>query len=805
MNIIIPLGGKESRFSNNGYTLPKPLIPIFEKPLFEYVMDHLVLQENDFVFIIYHKKLDAHDFSASIQKKYPRVQFICIDHDTSGASETLYIGITHILKHMKYHNKCLVLDCDTFYTENIVDIFRHSLHNTVFFTKNKDPDPIYSYIEMINDNVIVNISEKNKISDNANTGAYAFTDICLLHQYCKYVLDQKIAYNGEPYTSCVIDIMIKSNIPFQGYKLDEDTVFSLGTPEAVKKYVENTHAFMFDFDGTIVNSDDVYYNVWSEILTKYSVKLTPELFNKYIRGNDDKFVKNYFLANANISLKQLSNLKDLLFLKNIKYVQPINGIQDTLRQIYRKGHKICVVTNCNREAATTILNHMNITPYIDFTVCSEDCLCGKPDSMPYKIALQRYNICNTKCIIFEDTKTGILSGKGIYPKLVVGIDTNYLSDELVRYGANMTLCDYEFFCIDDYIKNMDNRNNDIMVLKNMITKSSTKNIQNISIDETKLKGGFIANVIAFKIETAYGEQLSQILKYENTQENNLSAIATQLKLYEREYYFYTDISKYINVKYPYFYNLVTNAAGNTCGVVLDNLFDKKFEINVNLNENIDVTLKIVDRMAKMHSYFWGKDLKNIFPELKHSMDNVFHPFFTVFIEEQYEAFKIKWFQNLNIKQQKICDDIYKRFFNIQKGFSHGNHLTFIHGDIKSPNIFYDIANGYEPYFIDWQHCAIGKGAQDMVFFVIESFHISNLSTVFQLVKHYYYMKIIEYGVSDYSFSVFERDIIDAICYVPFFTGVWFGTTPHDELIDKSFPHYFISKMFHLLELVYPNI
>ena len=48
------------------------------------------------------------------------------------------------------------------------------------------------------------------------------------------------------------------------------------------------------------------------------------------------------------------------------------------------------------------------------------------------------------------------------------------------------------------------------------------------------------------------------------------------------------------------------------------------------------------------------------------------------------------------------------------------------------------------------------------------------------------------------------DIYDAICYVPFFTSIWFGTTPQDELIDKNFPYFFISKMFYLIEIIKNN-
>jgi hypothetical protein len=88
----------------------------------------------------------------------------------------------------------------------------------------------------------------------------------------------------------------------------------------------------------------------------------------------------------------------------------------------------------------------------------------------------------------------------------------------------------------------------------------------------------------------------------------------------------------------------------------------------------------------------------------------------------------------------LCEDVYNNFDKIQENFSLGDNLTFIHGDIKSQNIFYDINNDYEPYFIDWQHCAIGKEVQDLVFFIIESFDMSDIKPTYNLLKQYYYKK-----------------------------------------------------------------
>jgi hypothetical protein len=593
--------------------------------------------------------------------------------------------------------------------------------------------------------------------------------------------------------------MIKSEIMFNGYELKNEFVFSLGTPNDVNIYIDNTHAFLFDLDGTLVITDDIYFNVWYEILIKYNIVLTNELFNSYIQGNNDKYVSNTLLKNIDLSVDELSELKDKLFIKNIDKIKIIEGVYDILNQIKLLGHKICIVTNCNKTVANEIIKYINIDNFIDFIISNNDCVNSKPNSEPYKKAIENYNINNNKCFIFEDSKTGFLSGKSVNPKLLIGIETTYDNNELKKFNVDISIKNYCNLNINELINQ---EKNTLFFLKKFIKMNSIiDDIKDILIDDTKLKGGFIADVISYTIITNDQNRYSQIIKYENTQENNLSNMAKKLELYEREYYFYTDVSNKLNINIPKFYNLIKDENFNNIGIALENLLDKNYKINLNLNsESIDVTLKIIDRMAKMHSKFWNKNLKKMFPELKNSNDKLFYPYLKKFIDERYDLFKNNWFKILNKYQIEKCNEIYKEFNNIQERFSLGNHLTFIHGDIKSPNIFYDIHNGYEPFFIDWQHCAIGKGVQDLVFFIIESFDIANIKSIFYLTKEYYYKKLLEYGVMNYSIEEYESDIKDALCYIPFFTSIWFGTTPQDELIDKNFPYFLISKMFYLIEI-----
>jgi HAD superfamily hydrolase (TIGR01509 family) len=799
MNIIIPLYFKEEEFCKKNYNKPPPLIQILEKYMINYIIDNLNIYKEDKIFIIYNDILDIYQFSEYIINNYPFVYLIKINNSKS-IVETLFLGIENILNNLKYENKCLILNYDTFYTFNIQNIFKNSNDNIIFYKKNYEINPIYSYIELDDDSNIINIHEKKKISDNINTGAYFFNDIKILKEYCKYIFDNNITINNEYYISSVIYEMIKKNIKFIGYEIQEKYIFSLGTQSELEKYINNTYAFLFDLDGTIVITDDIYFDVWSEILIKYNIILTKDIFENFIQGNNDKYVLNNLLINIDLTLIELSNLKDDLFIKNINKIKINSGIHNILKKIKLLGYKACIVTNCNKIVAHEIIKYININTLIDFVISNDDCINGKPDSEPYIKAIQKYNISNNKCIIFEDSKTGILSGKGVNPKLLIGIETIYNSYELLNIGVNLSIKDYCNLNINDLINNNSNK---INYFKNLIKNNSIiQDIKDIFINENKLKGGFIADVISFKIITNNDNSYSQILKYESFEKNNLSIMAKILELYEREYYFYTNISKHININIPKFYNLIIDEKYNNIGIILENLVDKNYKINLNLNiENIDITLKIVDRMAKMHSKFWNKNLKKLFPNLKNSTDPLFNPFLQNFINDRYEIFKNKWFKNLTLKQKEICNKIHIDFFNIQSSFSIGNNLTFIHGDIKSPNIFYDINNNYEPFFIDWQHCCIGKGVQDLIFFVLESFDIINIKNIFYLTKYYYYQKLLEYGIKNYCFDEYEKDIYNAICYIPFFTSIWFGTTPQDELIDKNFPYFLISKMFYLINVV----
>lgn len=797
MNIIIPLGGKGERFYKEGFNKPKPLINILSKPMIFHVIDRLVIQPNDKIFIIYYTKLNDYNFEQIIKDNYPYINLISINFQTSGAVETIDYGLKYI-KTVSSNKQCVLLDCDTFYTCDILDkVRKSSFKNAVFYTKKFNETPIYSYIDLDQDNKIIDIKEKIKISSNANTGCYVFESIDKLADGCKYILDNKITFNGEPYTSCVISHLINTNNSFYGLELNETNIFSVGTPNELKQYLKKTFVFLFDLDGTLVNTDHIYFEVWKTILQGYNIDLTYELFIKYIHGNSDDKVVQILIPSAN--LQSISNLKDKLFIESINKIKIIDGSIEFLEQIKLLGHHISIVTNCNRLVGKEIINYCKFDKYIDFLTIGSECVKPKPYPDPYIETMKKYNINSTQAIIFEDSKSGLLSGRLTNPHCLVGLTTNYSSEELVTNGANITI---DNFMSVDLNKILSYNNLSMERIKKHIINSLNLEINDIIINETKLKGGYISDVIALQIITDK-KTLNCVLKLENKNETKLSIMAKKLGLYERENYFYDCVSKYININCPEFYGLIRDDNLNIIGILMENLnVSSCYSLNLDLNtQDINISLGVISELAKFHSKYWNKDIKKTFQELRKHDDPLFNPVWANFINDNWNIFKDSWAGILSEKQLSIAENIKNNFTQIQASLSNHN-LTLIHGDVKSPNIFYDLSNGFKPTFLDWQYIAIGKGVQDMIFFLIESFDLYNIKLFYPIFKNYYYKKLKEFGVQNYSYDEYEKDLKNAVCYFPFFVAIWFGTTPQDDLIDKNFPFFFIQKLFFFLDQLF---
>jgi HAD superfamily hydrolase (TIGR01509 family) len=802
MNIVIPLCGKGERFALQ-YKESKPLIKVHDKEIIFYILDNIYNDSNEkkHVYIIINKNTNCTDIKNIILSKYNSVHFVDIIQETRGAAETIQLGVSKIKNTLKYPN-LLVLDGDNFYTTNIFQLISLNENGIVCFNDDSVLEQ-YSYITKDSDNYVMDVKEKSKISNHANTGAYFFKNINEFLENSNYVINNNIMFKNEFYISAVIKYMLDKN-KFKAIEIDRDTYVSLGTPALVSKYIESTYSFLFDLDGTLVISDHIYIKAWNKLLQKYNISVDDFFFKQYIQGNNDYDVVKKILPdiNAIIDVESISQLKDVYF---AEYFNEIIVIQDSIqfiKHVKKHGHKIAIVTNSNRTIATKVLEHIGIIDIIDLIVVGSECDKPKPYPDPYLKAMKFFNIPSNKTFIFEDSQTGLLSAKHSYPKCIIGVDYFGNNEKCMRNnGANIVIPNFSCEKLYSNIMEFNNNDNESIInnIRNCLHKSL--DIKEIICNNMTLKGGYISDVVCVDVVLTNNQILNMIFKKENKTENMLSTMASNLCLYEREYYFYDSISRYVNINIPKFYGIVRNNDFEKIGILLENLNNSQYELNLDMNkQNIDVVLSYISTIASMHANFSNKILTTQFNGLfKANSKELNSQFICDYVKEKCELFINKWKFMLNNGLSEKIKKIVSKFQQIQNKLSEGC-LTLCHGDFKSPNIFCRIQdNNHVPCIIDWQYISEGKGVQDIVFFMIESFDSDVIKENFNIILEYYYIKLCEFGVKNYDKKEFTRDVTYSICYFPILVALWFGTMDQEDLIDKNFPYVFVKKSLFFLE------
>ena len=243
MDLVICMAGKNTRFHDLGYDIPKYLLPFPKTSVIHNIIKSLDSQKVfDRIFLIAHER-DIHfkpELLASLDALGINHSNLFYVGETDGQAETAYLA-TKLIEQEKdsqivIHNADTILfDRDVTFIEG--QLFSNCGYVDTFYSDSEN----YSYVELSGDNVI-EIVEKKVISPHATSGLYGFTS---LHEYQKFYLEYKNGLEGgfasEIYISDVIKFMISKGKTFKTklQTLNQNTIV-LGSP---KEYIEALRNF----------------------------------------------------------------------------------------------------------------------------------------------------------------------------------------------------------------------------------------------------------------------------------------------------------------------------------------------------------------------------------------------------------------------------------------------------------------------------------------------------------------------------------------------------------------------------------
>eukprot|EP00240_Pyramimonas_obovata_P004188 CAMPEP_0118946236 /NCGR_PEP_ID=MMETSP1169-20130426/43854_1 /TAXON_ID=36882 /ORGANISM="Pyramimonas obovata, Strain CCMP722" /LENGTH=352 /DNA_ID=CAMNT_0006892157 /DNA_START=250 /DNA_END=1308 /DNA_ORIENTATION=+ len=315
----------------------------------------------------------------------------------------------------------------------------------------------------------------------------------------------------------------------------------------------------------------------------------------------------------------------------------------------------------------------------------------------------------------------------------------------------------------------------------------------VKLDETKLKGGYICETMRLEIEYTKEDPTlpkTLVLKMEMPTSND-HQVAMDLHLYDREWHFYETMSSLVPVRVPKYYATVLSDDGTQkIGVLMEDLCLPGAVLDPKLDK--DGVLLTVKHCAEMHAKFWNNpDLEKKLGVSPHN-GPWFNPSWREKVAGHWPDFRAKWANVLSEEELAAGDKIINNFQWVQDTIS-SEPRTFLHGDVKPPNMF--MLEGNVPAFIDWQYVAIGKSCCDILFFLVEGYTIEEVRVLEPEVRRAYYDYLVQFGVKNYGFEDLLRDWKLASMYFPIYVAMWFGCVPDEHLVDPAFPKRFVPRCF----------
>ncbi len=198
-------------------------------------------------------------------------------------------------------------------------------------------------------------------------------------------------------------------------------------------------ALLLDLDGTLADTDPLHRMAWAEVLRPYGIRVDPAFYRERISGRLNPEIVRDLLGLEGRAAQRLIQAKEALFRSLAKRLKPTPGLYDLLRWAEARGLAWGVVTNAPKENAHHVLEALGLVPSL--LVLAEEVGRGKPDPLPYRVALERLGIAPEEALAFEDSPSGVKSAvqAGIP---TIGLLTGHLEEALKASGARAVVRDF---------------------------------------------------------------------------------------------------------------------------------------------------------------------------------------------------------------------------------------------------------------------------------------------------------------------------------------------------------------------------
>lgn len=207
LNIVVPMAGHGSRFAKAGYELPKPLIPIHGYAMIWLIINNLrPRQHHRFIFICLQEHVDRFQVDRLLKGWAPGCEIVPVDQVTDGAACTVLLA-----KELINNGDDLMIANSDQWVDIDINTYLKAMDTLgadgLIMTMWAD-DPKWSFVRLNAEGRVVEVVEKQVISNEATVGIYNFRRGVDFVAAAEAMIKKGLRVNGEFYVAPVYNELI---------------------------------------------------------------------------------------------------------------------------------------------------------------------------------------------------------------------------------------------------------------------------------------------------------------------------------------------------------------------------------------------------------------------------------------------------------------------------------------------------------------------------------------------------------------------------------------------------------------------
>lgn len=194
--------------------------------------------------------------------------------------------------------------------------------------------------------------------------------------------------------------------------------------------------FLFDWDGCLARTLDVWMDTYTDLYTKAGISITPELIIDHSWGNLAEGPKYFGIENYQEFWTKITAEVQ----KRVQTVPLYDGAKEIISSLKEQGKKIAIVTSSENKLVEPALKFHQLDTIIDSLVTEKQVTKPKPDPEIVNLAMKNIGANKTETLIIGDSAKDIIAGQntGIATCLVLHPDNArfYNFDKLKSSNPN---------------------------------------------------------------------------------------------------------------------------------------------------------------------------------------------------------------------------------------------------------------------------------------------------------------------------------------------------------------------------------